>query len=172
MKKIIFLILCFLFYASIFKAQKLDNEWNVLRDSAIVIKADDLYKFYNEQLSKDVHTENWKIFLDNFTHSINNLYLLDENNKSFKINKTSKISFKGIDIYDKKNRKLLKQGIDVWKVIQILNGNRITITIIDFKVTYKNKNYQFANGGGSTIVFEYSCSEDQWKLLTVKHSGI
>ena len=172
MKKIIFLRLCFVFFSLVIKAQKTDNEYKILRDSAIVIKSNDLYKFYIEQSNKDIHTENWKIFLDNFTHSINNLYLIDQNNQSFKIDASTKIQFKEIDIYDKKSRSLLKKGINVWKVIQQLNGNKIIIKIIEFKVTYKNKNYQFTNGGGSEIFFQYSCEEKKWKLIKEEHKGI
>ena len=172
MKRIISLICIFLLCSFTIKAQKIDNEYKTLKDGAIVISGDDFYNFYKQELSKDIQTENWKLYIQQLSTKINNLYLLDENNRGFKINTISKIQFKEIDIYDKNNRSLLKKGINVWKVIEVLNGNSITINIMDFKITYKNKNYQFTNVGGSVIVFEYSCKENQWKLLTVKHLGI
>lgn len=43
--------------------------------------------------------------------------------------------------------------------------NELKINIIDFKVTYKNRRYEFVNGDGSTIVFQYSCEKEKWKLI-------
>lgn len=168
MKKIIFLMCCVLLCSAKIKAQKLENDYKKLRDDAILTNVDKFYNFYQQELNKDIQTENWKLYKQQLSNKINNLYLLDEANRSFKIDSVSKIQFREIDIYDKKNKGLLKKGIDVWKVIEVLNGNKITISIIDFKVTYKNKNYLFTNEGGSVIVFEYSCKEDRWKLLTEK----
>ncbi|MFC4163904.1 hypothetical protein ACFOWU_09575 [Epilithonimonas zeae] len=164
MKKIIFLIICFLFCSSIFKAQILEDEYKILRDLVIVNNANDFFDFYNKELSKDIQTENWKTYSKQLSNKINNLYLLDENNKNLRVNNTSKITFKEIDIYNKKNINLLKKGINAWKVIQILEGNRIIIKIIDFIINYENKNYQFTNVGGSTTIYEYSCEEKKWKM--------
>jgi len=133
MKRIISLICIFLLCSFTIKAQKIDNEYKTLKDGAIVISGDDFYNFYKQELSKDIQTENWKLYIQQLSTKINNLYLLDENNRGFKINTISKIQFKEIDIYDKKKRSLLKKGINVWKVIEVLNGNRITINIMDFK---------------------------------------
>lgn len=164
MKKVLFLLVCFLFCFTKFKAQKIDNEHKILRDLAIVNSANDLFDFYKKELSKNTQTENWKLYIQQLSSKINNLYLLDENNQSFKIDATSKIRFKEINIYDKKNINLLKKGINVWKVIEVLNGNRITINIVDFKISYRNKNYQFTNGGGSATVYEYSCENKKWEI--------
>ncbi|OPC33592.1 hypothetical protein BAX97_04655 [Elizabethkingia meningoseptica] len=172
MKKIIFLTWCFLFYSFTIRAQNLENEYKTLKDNAIEIYVNEFYTFYTQEMSKNIQTENFKLYKQQLSNKINNLYLLDENNRSFKIKAISKIQFKEIDIYDKKNRNILKKGINVWKVIEVLNRNKITIRIIDSSVMYKNKNYQFTSEGGAEIVFEYSCKENQWKLLTKKHSGI
>ena len=164
MKKILFLSVCFLFCFTKFTAQKIDNEYKILRDLAIVNSANDLFDFYKKELSKNTKTENWKLYIEQLSNKINNLYLLDENNRSLKIDDTSKIQFNEINIYDKKNIRLLKKGINVWKVIEVLSGNRITINIIEFKISYKNKNYQFTNGGGSVTVYEYSCENKKWEI--------
>ena len=51
-------------------------------------------------------------------------------------------------------------------------GNKITITIINFLVKYKGKEYHYFNGGGSSVFFEYSCQEEKWILTKVEHIGI
>lgn len=83
-----------------------------------------------------------------------------------------KNKFNSIDIYDKKNRGLLKKGIHAWKILPVLKGNRFIINIVDFNITYKNRNYNFANGGGATVIFEYHCDTSKWVLMNTKWSGI
>jgi hypothetical protein len=155
---------CILLCSIKIKAQELENDYKKLRDDAILTNVDKFYNFYQQELNKDVQTENWKLYKQQLANKIDNLYLLDEANRSFKVDSVCKIQFKEIDIYDKKNRNILKKGINVWKVIEILDGNKITINIIYFKVSYKNKNYQFTNQGGSVTVFEYSCENKKWEM--------
>ena len=102
------------------------------------------------------------------TFKNNDLYLLDENDRPYPYLHTSLIDFKSIDLFKAKNDKKLKQGIKAWKIIPVLKGNRMTITIIDFRITYKNNNYNYSNGGGSESVFEYSCDKNAWLLIGSK----
>lgn len=105
--------------------------------------------------------------------NVSKQYILNSENQPYAI--TNEMTSKGlesINIYDKKNLKTLKKGINVWKVISKLNKNKMEVTIIDFHLTFSKNNYHFANGGGSTIIFEYSCENETWKLLSAKHSGI
>lgn len=165
MRKIIVFFLL-LFVVDVY-SQGNRNEYKTLIDSAIVIKANNLHKFYNEELKKD----KWKSYVNNFKK--NDVYVIDENNKPIILNFIkSKIALKTIDINDKKNRGLLKKGIKAWMVYPILNGNTLTISIIDFGIHYRGKKYNFINGGGSTIVFQYSCEDKKWKLVKEDHTGL
>ena len=101
----------------------------------------------------------------------NNIYLLNENNEPY-IYESSDAKFKYFDIYENKNKSLLKKGIDVWKIISILDGNKCIIKIIDFKVKYSNNTYNFINRGGGTVKFEYVCDKNDWILLEAKWKGI
>lgn len=98
-------------------------------------------------------------------------YILNSDNMPYKVNNEIR-GLKTINIYDKKNKKILTKGINVWKIIPILNKNKLEIRIIDFSLILQKNNYQFANGGGSTFIFEYSCQSKNWELISEKHSGI
>ena len=155
-------------------SQNNNDEYRKLIDSSIAIKSMETYKGFKEDLEKTNDTDNWKQYINNYKHSIENIYLIDNNNHPYFITlyKSNDIKFKQIDIYHPKNKKLIKKGIDAWKIIPTLDGNRLKIVIVDFKITYNKNNYQFSNGGGSTFVYEYSCENRIWKLISSKHSGI
>jgi len=80
--------------------------------------------------------------------------------------------FSYISLFEKRNRKQLKKGIRAWKILPVLNGNKLTIDIVNFKITYRRNNYAFGNGGGATVVFEYFCNERKWVLVDSKWSGL
>ncbi len=141
----------------LFSQEKKLNEYKKLVDSAISIAANN----YMMQLSENSSKEN------------NIIYVVDENSKPIDLdNVKSKLLLKTIDVNNKKNRKLLKKGLRILKILPFLQGNTITITIIDFLVNYKNKEYRYFNGGGSSVLFEYSCKEEKWILTKVEHIGI
>ena len=141
----------------LFSQEKKLNEYKKLVDSAISIAANN----YMLQLSENSSKEN------------NIIYVVDENSKPIDLDSIkSKLPLKTIDVNNKKNRKLLKKGLRILKILPFLQGNTITITIIDFLVNYKNKEYRYFNGGGSSVLFEYSCQEEKWILTKVEHIGI
>lgn len=160
-------------FTNFFSQNKRENDYKKLIDSALVLKANDLYKFYNKQLQQEEKTDNWNININNLKETINNIYVIDENYFPIKLeNVNANIPLKTIDIENPKHRSKVKKGINVWKVIPVLSGNELDITIINFTVTYKNKLYQFSNGGGSTVIFQYSCEEKTWKLIKEDHKGL
>ena len=133
------------------------NEYKILVDSTISVVVENYYQQLNENISK-------KSFI---------IYIVDENSKPIDLdNVKSKLLLKTIDVNNKKNRKLLKKGLRILKIQPFLQGNTITITIIDFLVNYKNKEYYYFNNGGSSVLFEYSCKEEKWVLTKVTHIGI
>ena len=141
----------------LFSQEKRLNEYKKLLDSAISIAANN----YMLQLSENSSKEN------------NIIYVVDENSKPIDLDSIkSKLPLKTIDVNNKKNRKLLKKGLRILKILPFLQGNTITITIIDFLVNYKNKEYRYFNGGGSSVLFEFSCQEEKWVLTKVEHIGI
>lgn len=101
------------------------------------------------------------------------IYLIDQKDQAYYLSlDNEKNKFNSINVYDKKNRGRLKKGIHAWKILPVLNGNRLIIKIVDFNITYKNRNYNFANGGGATVIFEYDCDTSKWVLMNTKWSGI
>ncbi len=171
--KIIKIFLVLLFAVRAYSQDKINNEYKILIDSSVIIKAKNLQNFYNEKLKRNTKADKNSAYSDDLKKHSNDIYVVDENYKAIIIN-TAKygISLKTLDVYDKKNKSLLKKGISVWKVIPVLKGDVLTITIIDANMYYKNKKYNFINGGGSTIVFQYSCEEKKWVLIKEEHTGI
>ena len=152
-------ILLFMLLATniLFSQEKKFNEYKKLVDSAISIAANN----YMLQLSENSSKEN------------NIIYVVDENSKPIDLDSIkSKLPLKTIDINNKNNRKTLKKGLKILKVRPLLQGNKITITIINFLVKYKGKEYHYFNNGGSFVFFEYSCQEEKWILTKVEHIGI
>lgn len=137
-------------------AQQSKDDYNSMVDSAIIIKYTQLLETSKKQ---------------NNEYYIENLYLLNEQDQPLNY-----VSFNGkfkfINIYDDRNRKVLSKGIYAWKVLTALNSNKFVVTIINFYITYKNRNYDFSNGGGTRTVFEYSCDEAKWKLISSENRGI
>lgn len=171
MKKI-GLLFIILFCENIFSQEKQKNDYKKLIDSAIIIKENIVYKNYIDDLNKKKYTENWKIHKANLEKYVNNIYVTNENFEFLDLyNIKTKIPLKSINIKDLKNKKLFRKTKNLWKVIPILQGKLLTIKIIDFSVQYKNKKYHLDNGGGSTIIFEYSCSEEKWILISEEHKG-
>jgi|688.fasta_scaffold566956_2 hypothetical protein len=48
----------------------------------------------------------------------------------------------------------------------------LKVGIIDFYVTTKKKNFNYANTGGSTLRFKYSCERNKFELFNKKQGGI
>lgn len=153
MKKILFTILV-LTCALAVHAQASKDEYKSMTDSAINIKY--------VQYKKGTTNQNKDYF--------ENLYLINEQDQPLNYLPSSR-RFKSINVYDDRNKKILSKGIYAWKAFAALNKNRFKITIIDFFITYKNHNYNFANGGGSETVFEYDCDKGIWKLVSSETKG-
>lgn len=136
-------------------AQQSKDEYKTMIDSVINIK----YAAF-KAASKN---QNSKYYLEN-------LYLLNEQDQPLNYLPSSS-KFKVITVYDERNRKVVAKGIYAWKVFPVLNKNHFTVTIVDFYITYKNHNYNFANGGGSKTIFEYDCDQNNWKILSSENKG-
>jgi hypothetical protein len=98
--------------------------------------------------------------------------LLDENDRPYPYLHSSLIEVKSVDLSSTRKDRRLKKGIRAWKIIPVLKGNRMTITIIDFRISYKSNKYNYSNGGGSEFVFEFSCEKKAWILLTRTSRGL
>jgi len=146
MKKILLIVSAILVYVSSYGQSK-SNDYKTMVDSAVLMQKKVAYK--------------------------QNIYLIDEKNQPY-ILSSEKLpdNFKYIFLYEKRNRKILKKGINAWKILPVLNGNKLTIDIVSFVITYKKNNYAFGNGGGGKVVFEYSCETAKWVLLETKWSGV
>ena len=102
-----------------------------------------------------------------------NIYLIDHNNQPYILESDKEEQkFKSVSIESKENRRLIKKGIRAWKVFSVLIKNQLIVTLVDFYITYKNKNYNFLNGGGAKIIFEYSCDQKKWVLVESNWSGL
>lgn len=101
------------------------------------------------------------------------IYLIGENNHAYILSsQVDREKFSEININDKRNRNLLKKGIDVWKVSSTLRGSEFVISIIEFKVRYKNRNYSFTNMGGARVTYEYLCDKNRWVFQNTHWLGI
>ncbi|SDQ14818.1 hypothetical protein SAMN05421664_0739 [Chryseobacterium soldanellicola] len=149
MKKI--LVIAFSYFTILFHSQVKIDDYKRLLDSAIIIN-----KNHNES---DLKNKSCYLITSDNSKYITSHFLLNS-------------YFKSIEVYNKKNQNLLKKGINAWKIIPVMNKNKLIIKIIDLNIYYKNNNYQFINNGGATVIFEYSCKEEKWKLLTERYSGI
>ncbi|UOX34444.1 hypothetical protein LXD69_02775 [Flavobacterium sediminilitoris] len=158
---------------SLFSQNNTDN-YKTMLDSAVVIKLNEVYKHYNEELKKDIKTENWKSYISEYKNRLENIYLIDNNHNPFHLDKYKPVTnnFKEINLYEKKNKKILKKGINAWKVSSTLSKNQLSIFIIDFIITYSDGKYNFSNGGGSTIIFKYDCNKMNWELINNTTVGI
>lgn len=172
MKNILFIVL--LSVSLNLYSQDNRDDYRKLIDSSLVIKSTEAYKNFKDDLNKKNDTDNWKYYISNYKHYIENIYLIDGNNQPYSIDssKNSDIKFKQIDIYNAKNKKIIKKGIDAWKIVTTLEGNKLKIVIIDFKIIYNKGNYKFANGGGKTVIFEYLCQDKKWALISNKTNAL
>ncbi|WP_236676285.1 hypothetical protein, partial [Chryseolinea lacunae] len=48
----------------------------------------------------------------------------------------------------------------------------IKVTVIDFTVTSKRKNFYYSNGGGSAVFFRYNCDLKRFELSGKEQGGI
>ena len=171
MRKIIYILLLS-FTSLMYSQDKNKNDYKILVDSAIVIYGNGYYKFYEKQLEKHISDYADKINSENFKNNITNIYLIDENgNPLFINNNYSKIKFKQMFVFDKKNRNIIRKeefGIKTWKVIPKLEENRLNIKIVDCNLNYKDNEYFYKldfESPNTIITFEYSCSEKKWIRL-------
>jgi hypothetical protein len=154
------ILIVFLFLFSEGYAQRQENEYRKMIDSAISIKMIDFLKSYES------HPTGSNLGKEN-------LYVIDENDLAYKYaGGVTGLGLKSMNIFDAKNKSVLKNGIHAWKIMPALKGGSLTISIIDFFITYKSGNYNYANGGGSEKVFEYLCNENKWALVKSKNQGL
>lgn len=92
---------------------------------------------------------------------INNLYFihLDIPKENLPIEiEEKKINY--LDVYDKKNKKLLKHRTSVISIKPlILEKNKIIISIYNVSISLKNNEYNISTGDGTQTIFEYSCEK-------------
>lgn len=149
MKKIVLVILSFFVCFIVYGQSK--DEYKSMVDTAVILQT--------KYLDQNPYNED--------------VYLIDASDRAYYLSSDNKKNkFSSIDVYDKKNKSRLKKGIHAWKILPILNGSRLTVNIVDFRVSYKNHNYHFANTGGATVVFEYQCATGKWVLINTTWSGL
>lgn len=54
----------------------------------------------------------------------------------------------------------------------VVKSRSIKVTVIDFSVTSKKNNFNYANGGGSIFEFTYNCDLQKFELTNKKQGGI
>lgn len=153
------LVIILLFFFLNGYTQKRDDDYKKMIDSAISIKAIQLFELAPKTINGSI--------------SKTSLYLINEDDLPYKYSSTfENIIFRYIDVYKTKNKKILKKGIFAWKILTSLKNDTFIVTIIDFTITYKKRNYKYANGGGAKTTFQYSCQENKWILRESTSSGI
>lgn len=135
---------------------------------------DDCKRMIDSAISIKVNEWSIQVKRNNAVNSsLKDLYLINENDLPYLYSSTlTGVKFKYINVHSPKSKKILKKGIFAWKILTSLDKDTFSITIIDFTITCKNGNYNYANGGGSKTLFRYSCQENRWILIESKSSGI
>lgn len=142
----------------------ISNEIINFRDESIIKHTDLIYENYQNELLKKDESVNQNVYIKHLEEKIQNLYLLDENNLPIKFKDVrSKLTFKQINLFDKKNRKTLRKGINALKIMVSLDSNIIKVQIVEFKIKLANNTINFTNMGGSVYVYEYSCKNGDWQ---------
>jgi hypothetical protein len=152
-------VVFFLFFLKGY-SQKRENEYKIMLDSAVSIKSRAFVKSDKSSPNSEAYDKE-------------DLYLIDENDLPYKYSGIlTGLQFKAISVLDPKNKSVLNKGIRAWKIIPVLQGSSLKISIINFFITYRSGGYQYANGGGSETIFEYLCSENKWVLAKSKNQGL
>ncbi|KLT65387.1 hypothetical protein [Pedobacter sp. BMA] len=149
--KSIILIFAILFAGTVSYGQIKDDDYKKMIDTAIVMQTNG----------------------SNKTPYRPGIYLIDAKDQGYMLTSAAnKKKFGYINVYDKKNKNLLKKGINAWKVLPVLSGNRLIIRVIDLNVIYRNNIYKFGNGGGAAVTFEYLCDKNKWVFKETNWSGL
>lgn len=54
----------------------------------------------------------------------------------------------------------------------VVGESSLSVNVIDFSVTSKKNNFNYANGGGSALEFKYDCELKKFVLANKKQGGI
>lgn len=132
-------------------------------------------KMFYESAIKN-HIDNFQQMFENGSSAvkIEDLYFISKDIPEVYLpKKIGQYNIKYIDVYNKKSKRLLRKGVFAVSIQPlILKNEQAIINLIDFTVTYKNRNYDFSNGGGSKTSFEYSCTGQSWEILNTEFFGI
>ena len=138
-------------------SQSSDNDYKRLIDSAISLKIKNIL-----ELSNSIEQKNTLL---------NDIYLIDENELPYSYSSENYgILLKTISIKNPESKQILKKGITAWKFFPELKNNKLVVTIILFRISYKNKLVQYSKGPGTQVIFEYSCGEKKWLQIDFKNS--
>lgn len=150
--RIILTLTAFLISFVLYSQNSENNELKNLKITALSMLINEYFTF-----NKNINNENFKN---------NIIYIIDENLTAIDIERIeSPMIIKSIDIYDKKNKKKLKKGINAWRIGLTLNEDIIIISFNYFWLEYKNHKYSFINQGVSNVYFKISCKEKKWELI-------
>jgi len=138
-------------------SQQSGNDYKRLIDSAIGLKVKNIIEFSrNAEQKKSL---------------LSNIYLIDENELPYSYTSTNYgVELNTINIKSQESKKILKKGITAWKIFPELKSNKLVITIILFRISYKNKLVHYSKGPGTQVIFEYSCEEKKWIQTEFKNS--
>lgn len=138
------------------------------------IKESQIKVFYEIAIRN--HIDNFKEMLNDGSSvvRIEDLYFVSKSIPDIYLPKNiGGYDIKYIDIYKKKNKRLLSNGIFVVSIQPLkLEKENAIVNLLDFTVTLKKGNYNFSNGGGSTTNFKYSCTKQNWISLNTEFFGI
>lgn len=162
MKKDIF-ICFFMIITNIIYSQ--DNDYERLIDSAITLKSKNICDKIYSKKNSDTHKNTLKKL-------ISSIYLFDErDNTYFYENKQNPITFRVLKSCYRENRKELKKGINVWKIVPILKGDILIIRITDFIVKQPTKKEMIfiVKEGTFKVIFKYNNVKDLWEQVEVTY---
>ena len=67
---------------------------------------------------------------------------------------------------NRKHKRLIKKGARVIS-IELLNldGNTISVGLVNFRITFSKGKYIYTNTGSSISLFKYSCDKNKWNFI-------
>jgi len=141
------------------KGQDYTDEIKLMTDSAISINYAEMRKYVDKKLLKTAYFDN--------------LFIINEYNEPLDyLRAPVRLNLKRLNLSDRKSKKIVGKGVNVWKVITSLKNDKFYIVIIDLYVTYKKSVYNLSNGGGLEVIFQYSHGENRWLLLSTKRGSV
>lgn len=71
-----------------------------------------------------------------------------------------------LNFSNRKHKRLIKKGARVISIELLkLDGNTISVGLVNFHITFSKGQYVYTNTGSSITLFKYSCDKNKWNFI-------